>query len=238
MQQRENYASLRGDRFPSVVIPEFLTRSLLPPLFSSGVPPGRPSAIGRARGCSGARAPRPAWTRVPFPTRTHERGAERGPYRGTGGKAAPRGGSARARQQRALRRARARRSGEAPRCSMAATCGGKSGSRHAPAGPALGHGGFGRPEPPAGPQPAPAPGPAPAPHPPPPSRPRTRAPQAPPAAARPWRGSCRPRTGESWHPPPPPRPPQGHPRPGVRGGQRRPGLSDLRKKIHLWVFKR
>lgn len=43
------------------------------------------------------------------------------PSRGTAGKAAPRGGSARARQQRALRRARARRSGEAPRCSMTAT---------------------------------------------------------------------------------------------------------------------
>lgn len=63
------------------------------------------------------------------------------PYRGTGGKAAPRGGSARARQQRALRRARARRSGEAPRCSMAATCGGKSAAvtlrpgPPAPAGP-------------------------------------------------------------------------------------------------------
>lgn len=67
------------------------------------------------------------------------------PYRGTGGKAAPRGGSARARQQRALRRARARRSGEAPRCSMAATCGGKSAAvtlrpgPPAPAGPAPGH---------------------------------------------------------------------------------------------------
>lgn len=68
----------------------------------------------------------------PCGRRGSERGAGLGarsgarPYRGTGGKAAPRGGSARARQQRALRRARARRSGEAPRCSMAATCGGKS----------------------------------------------------------------------------------------------------------------
>lgn len=63
-----------------------------------------------------------------------QRGAERRSYRGTGGKAAPRGGSARARQQRALRRARASRSGEALRCSMAATCGGKSAAvTHRPA---------------------------------------------------------------------------------------------------------
>lgn len=119
------------------------------------------------------------------------------PYRGTGGKAAPRGGSARARQQRALRRARARRSGEAPRCSMAATCGGKSAAvtlRTGPPAPA------GAPGLRLGP-PSDCPGPAPNPGPHPETRRR-------PAGSR-WRGSGG-RSGRAGIP-------QGHPWPGASG---------------------